>query len=233
MDNSRKKELLTLAWKEALGVSTVTEQDNFFEAGGDSVGAVRLASYLAQMGLKLDMLKLYTRPTIAELAEELEEMQPAVMPENMTPSMFGQNAVGMPQAFAPQAMGGAMPVMIPMTVWVMLPAYMSQMPFASISQMSFARQPVPAPGQAMTVPGPGMPRLGKVTKSPEDALDAALLAVFPDGYDKQVNLFEQGLDSLKMVRLASLCAEEGYRIGLQDFMKDPTFKGVVAGMKTE
>ena len=77
------------------------------------------------------------------------------------------------------------------------------------------------------------PKLGAVTRSPEDALDVVLSGIFPEGYDKQTNLFEQGLDSFKVMQIVTRAGEEGYRLHMQDIMKDPTFKGIVAAMKTE
>ena len=83
MDNTQKKELFLQAWKEVLGVKEAGDDDNFFEVGGDSVKGVQLVAWLAQKGLKLDMLKLYTEPTVSQLVNELEEAQPLAVPAEM------------------------------------------------------------------------------------------------------------------------------------------------------
>ena len=117
-----------------------------------------------------------------------------------------------------------------------------QMPQPPMQQMPGAPQGSGLPFMGMTVDAPiekpvtmkiNEPRLGPVTKSPEDALDTVLRSIFLNGYDKQANLFEQGLDSLKIMQIVTRCGEQGYRVNMLDIMKDPTFKGIVACMKTK
>ena len=236
MDSTQKKEQLIQAWKETLGVSAPGDGDNFFEAGGDSLKAAKLVSLLAQKGLKLDMLKLYTKPTIAELAEELEETQPipagAQAWNGNAPLMAAPAAqqIAAQPIDASQLMPGSQQMLIPMLVYV--PVYMPQ-PMGGLQPMDAAAQ-APLATQAPQAPQASqIPTLefGSVTKSPEDALDAVLSGIFPNGYDKEVNLFEQGMDSLKMVQMVSGCAREGYKLEMQKIMEDPTFKGIVANMK--
>ena len=76
-----KREYFIEAWKKIFDVDEVQDDDNFFELGGDSMKGVQLLGYLAEKGLKLDMLKIYTRPTVGEMIEELEEMDPVEIPE--------------------------------------------------------------------------------------------------------------------------------------------------------
>ena len=83
MTAKEKKELFVQAWKSVFGVETVNDDDNFFEVGGDSIKGVQLVGWLIQKGLKLDMLKIYTAPTVAELVEELEETQPMAVPAEL------------------------------------------------------------------------------------------------------------------------------------------------------
>lgn len=75
-----KKERFIQAWKTVFDVDEVKDDDNFFEVGGDSMKGVQLISILAGYGLKLDMLKLYTQPTVEELVEAAEEMEPVEIP---------------------------------------------------------------------------------------------------------------------------------------------------------
>ena len=78
-----KKERFIRAWKTVFEVDEVKDDDNFFEVGGDSMKGVQLISALAGCGLKLDMLKLYTQPTVEELVEAAEEMEPVEIPAEM------------------------------------------------------------------------------------------------------------------------------------------------------
>lgn len=231
-----KKALFTQIWKEVLGVTEAGDSDNFFEAGGDSVKGMQLIGKLAQKGLKLDMLKLYTEPTVEQLVDQIEETEPVNLQDKM------KNRPGMPP-FAPNAAPAMPPQPAPMpyapmpyapmpyapvpAYYIMVPVYMPQMMPAPQMDMP---QPMPAP---MAAPPMAAPQFGPATRSPEDTLDAVLSEIFPEGYDKQVNLFEQGLDSLKMMQIVTRCGQQGYRINLQEIMKDPTFKGIVAIMKTE
>ena len=107
------------------------------------------------------------------------------------------------------------------------------MPQAAGASQPYMAFPTDKPIQNPNVIKINEPKLGNVTKSPEDALDVVLKGIFPEGYDKQANLFEQGLDSFKVMQIVTRCGEEGYRVHMQDIMKDPTFKGIVSSMKTE
>lgn len=78
-----KRERFVKAWKTVFDVAEVKDDDNFFEVGGDSMKGVQLVSALAGCGLKLDMLKLYTQPTVEELVEAAEEMEPVMIPADV------------------------------------------------------------------------------------------------------------------------------------------------------
>ncbi|MET7798192.1 amino acid adenylation domain-containing protein [Streptomyces decoyicus] len=68
------EEALVDIWQELLGVEHVGVHDNFFEAGGDSLLAVRMASRInAAFGTEVSPRTLFDRPTIAETAIEVEE----------------------------------------------------------------------------------------------------------------------------------------------------------------
>ncbi len=83
MTKQEKRELFVEAWKTVFGVNEVKDDDNFFEVGGDSMKGVQLVACLAEKGLKLDMLKIYTQPTVEEMAEFLEEMSPVDLPDEI------------------------------------------------------------------------------------------------------------------------------------------------------
>ncbi|GHF24638.1 hypothetical protein GCM10010218_01500 [Streptomyces mashuensis] len=72
--SSVTEEVLAEIWQELLGTERIGVHDNFFEAGGDSLLAVRLASRInAAFGTDLSPRALFERPTIAGTALEVEE----------------------------------------------------------------------------------------------------------------------------------------------------------------
>ncbi|QNE17016.1 amino acid adenylation domain-containing protein [Kribbella qitaiheensis] len=60
--------VLAEIWADVLGVARVGVEDDFFERGGDSIVAIRVASRARQAGLDLMPRDLFERSTIAELA---------------------------------------------------------------------------------------------------------------------------------------------------------------------
>lgn len=55
-----------------LGVQTPTLDDDFFELGGDSLGAVRLLARLRErFGIELALREIFDRPTVGELSERI------------------------------------------------------------------------------------------------------------------------------------------------------------------
>jgi thioesterase domain-containing protein/acyl carrier protein len=61
-------------WEEILGVAPVGALDDFFELGGHSLLAVRLAGFVRErLGCEMPLATLLERPTLAALAEALEE----------------------------------------------------------------------------------------------------------------------------------------------------------------
>jgi aryl carrier-like protein len=387
MGNDEKKSILKDAWKEVLGVETAGDDDNFFEAGGDSIKAVQLVGWLVQKGLKLDMLKIYTNPVLSELSDMLEETTPMAVPSEMlnkenlnsfmndptgseilkrasdmgytipgynapqqlctpeqqaqaqqlcTPEQQAQAqqlCTPVPQqqyAYMPQPIM-MIPVMIPVYSWPVYGGYYNYLnpaqPLTPGQLCTPGQQPqqlcTPVPQQLCTpgqqpqqlctpgpqpqqlctpvpqqlcspgqqpqqlcspgpqpqqlcspgpqpqqlcTPGPqpqqlctpgqqaqtpymaipvekpidnpntikiNEPKLGKVTQSPEAALDTVLRGIFPQGYDRSRNLVEQGMTSFNFMQIITRCAEQGYRVKLVDIVKDPVFDKIVAAMETE
>lgn len=63
-------------WKDALGVSDIGVYDNFFELGGHSLLAIRLITQLREaFGVELAPQSLFQYPTVAELAEMIDQGQ--------------------------------------------------------------------------------------------------------------------------------------------------------------
>jgi acyl carrier protein len=62
-------------WEEVLGVDRVGIHDNFFLLGGHSLLAAQvLARVRARLGVQMRLEHVFTRPTVARLAERIEVM---------------------------------------------------------------------------------------------------------------------------------------------------------------
>lgn len=67
---------LTAIWCNALGLSQIGIHDNFFELGGHSLLATRMVSRIrSEFGVNLPLRAAFERPTVAELAEAIAELQ--------------------------------------------------------------------------------------------------------------------------------------------------------------
>jgi amino acid adenylation domain-containing protein len=65
---------LAAIWESVLEIPQVGIHDNFFHLGGHSVLAMRVSSRMCQtFNLEISMVAIFTAPTIAELAEMIEE----------------------------------------------------------------------------------------------------------------------------------------------------------------
>ncbi|MBF6651217.1 phosphopantetheine-binding protein, partial [Methylobacter sp. BlB1] len=62
-------------WAELLKIEQVGRHDNFFELGGHSLLAISLIEKMGQRGLVADVRVVFTAPTLAKLAEAVEEEQ--------------------------------------------------------------------------------------------------------------------------------------------------------------
>jgi amino acid adenylation domain-containing protein len=72
-------------WGEVLNVNPVGIHDNYFELGGDSIRSLMVIARAQSAGLSLSLQELFTRPTIAALAECAHatlstENSPAIQP---------------------------------------------------------------------------------------------------------------------------------------------------------
>jgi amino acid adenylation domain-containing protein len=94
------EEVLAGIWTEVLGIDRVGVHDNFFELGGDSLLAVQVISRLrARFQIHLPVRTLFERPTVAGLAEAIEQAlemgRPVVRPRILPASRRAQRAAGL------------------------------------------------------------------------------------------------------------------------------------------
>ncbi|MCW3815756.1 phosphopantetheine-binding protein [Micromonospora sp. DR5-3] len=66
------RDVVAAAWRDALRVERVGDDDNFFRLGGDSLTAARLAAALrTALDVRVPMSAVFEHPTVAELAAAL------------------------------------------------------------------------------------------------------------------------------------------------------------------
>ena len=66
---NHNEQVIADVWKAVLRVDRVSVDDHFFELGGDSILSIQVIARCRQQGLKLTPRDLFSRPTIAQLAE--------------------------------------------------------------------------------------------------------------------------------------------------------------------
>jgi amino acid adenylation domain-containing protein len=78
---TRLEKTIADVWKEVLGGAHVGNEANFFELGGDSIGAIRVTALLRQAGVQITPIQLFQHPTpegLAKVAVPLPNAVPAV-----------------------------------------------------------------------------------------------------------------------------------------------------------
>jgi len=68
-------ESLSRIWKEALGTTRVSPEENFFDLGGDSLAAITVvAAIYNEFSVEIPIRILFDNPTINEFSEALVEI---------------------------------------------------------------------------------------------------------------------------------------------------------------
>jgi len=95
---------LTLIWQRVLQLSSVQADDNFFDLGGDSSSAAQLFNEIAKsFGRELPPVMIYQAPTIAALAEVLEQRAAPRLP----PLLQLKAGTKQPPVFLVHGLGGS------------------------------------------------------------------------------------------------------------------------------
>ena len=73
-------------WKEVMSLQQIGLYDNFFDLGGHSLMAVRIASRIrASVGVELPVRSIFEKPTVAELAAHVDSLSSAGQPQASPP----------------------------------------------------------------------------------------------------------------------------------------------------
>src|SRR5579859_5666021 len=74
------EEALAEAWREALDLSSIGIDDNFFDVGGDSIRSIKARAKALERGVTFTLQQLFQNPTVRKLSEEISHAQ--VKPES-------------------------------------------------------------------------------------------------------------------------------------------------------
>src|SRR5581483_10340003 len=98
------EELVRGAWEQVLGLQGLSRSDNFFAVGGHSLLATQVVSRLRQLfGVEVSVRQLFEAPTIAELAQAIEQQRRAAHGERLAPPILAQprtDDAGLPLSYA-------------------------------------------------------------------------------------------------------------------------------------
>ncbi len=82
------EEAVAAAWRDVLGLSGVSAEDNFFTAGGDSIHSLKVLARLRDAGYRVELQQLFLHQTVSELAA-------ALVPEEVPQVDEGYEAFGL------------------------------------------------------------------------------------------------------------------------------------------
>jgi aryl carrier-like protein len=80
---SLAEKALARIWAEVLGLESFGVDDNFFDLGGDSIAAIRIAARACESGFQIGAVDLFQHQTVASLATVAQraEVAPAAAPK--------------------------------------------------------------------------------------------------------------------------------------------------------
>jgi fengycin family lipopeptide synthetase D len=82
---------LAALWAQVLDRNHVSINDNFFDVGGDSLGAVRMAARIrAVFGCELPIRDLFAHPTVSGLAGRIEILSRGATDASQNAYFWGQ-----------------------------------------------------------------------------------------------------------------------------------------------
>ncbi|MBE9089428.1 amino acid adenylation domain-containing protein [Microcystis aeruginosa LEGE 11464] len=97
---SPTEEILAQIWGQVLKIERVSREDNFFELGGHSLLATQVMSRLREtFQVELPLRSLFTAPSIAALALEIEQSQQVI---SAPPILTRTDNINLPLSFAQQ-----------------------------------------------------------------------------------------------------------------------------------
>ena len=98
------EQVLAAIWAEVLQLDRVGVEESFFELGGDSLLATRLASRIRKtLGVELPLRTLFEQPTVAGLAAGLERLRESGEGRTRPPIVrVPRDGAGLPLSFAQQ-----------------------------------------------------------------------------------------------------------------------------------
>ncbi|WP_442947635.1 amino acid adenylation domain-containing protein [Nostoc sp.] len=97
------EEMLTLLWAQVLKLEQVGIHDNFFELGGHSLLATQLLSRIrTSFKVELALRELFARPTVAELAQSIEQLQQHDLELTSPPILRRTRDAELPLSYAQQ-----------------------------------------------------------------------------------------------------------------------------------
>ncbi|WP_148662958.1 non-ribosomal peptide synthetase, partial [Scytonema hofmannii] len=97
------EEMLAQLWAQVLKVEAVGRHDNFFDLGGHSLLATQLVSRIRSVfKVELSLRSLFTTPTVAELGQQIQQLQRQNAALNETSILPRSESAELPLSFAQQ-----------------------------------------------------------------------------------------------------------------------------------
>ena len=82
LPRTTQEQALVEALKDVLSLDTISVKDHFFELGGDSIKAIRVVSFLREIGYKITVQDIMENSTVEEIASFIEELNQNTYSQN-------------------------------------------------------------------------------------------------------------------------------------------------------